>query len=194
MPRKLLIGGKKKAKGWEILNAMAGPHVDHLGNANDLSRFEDGTFQEIYASHILEHLDYKDELLESLQGWFRVLAPGGKLYISVPDLGVLSRLIADGESLPLDEHFLLMRMLFGGHQNEWDYHVVGLNARFLENFLTRAGFETPYRVKRFGMFDDTSELLFKGTLISLNMIAEKPREKPQAAPSALLRYKPGGQP
>ena len=55
MLKKLQIGGTVPVVGWEIFNITAGPHVDHVGNANDLSRFADGTVGEIYASHTLEH-------------------------------------------------------------------------------------------------------------------------------------------
>ena len=53
MSRKLHIGGKIKKEGWEILNALPNPDVDHVCNANDLSKFDDNTFTEIYASHTL---------------------------------------------------------------------------------------------------------------------------------------------
>ena len=49
--RKLHIGGKLSAAGWEILNVFDGPNVDHVGDAVDLSRFDDATFAEVYASH-----------------------------------------------------------------------------------------------------------------------------------------------
>jgi len=51
MPRKLHIGGKISAMGWEILNVLDGTNVDHTGDAVDLSRFADATFAELYASH-----------------------------------------------------------------------------------------------------------------------------------------------
>ncbi|MCX7169852.1 MAG: tetratricopeptide repeat protein, partial [Proteobacteria bacterium] len=50
--RRLHIGGKVRSEGWEVLNALPGPDVDHLGNANDLSRFADNSFDVIYASHV----------------------------------------------------------------------------------------------------------------------------------------------
>ena len=77
--RRLHIGGKQKRDGWEILDVNPGPLVDHLGNAIDLSQFADGTFAEIYASHVLEHFDYKEALVAALREWNRVLAPGGVL-------------------------------------------------------------------------------------------------------------------
>jgi predicted SAM-dependent methyltransferase len=62
MLRKLHIGGQTPAPGWEIMDILPGPHVDHLGNAGDLSRFPDNSLDEIYASHTLEHFDYRFEL------------------------------------------------------------------------------------------------------------------------------------
>ena len=73
MSRKLHIGGQVKVDGWEVFNAIDADYVDHVGNAKDLSRFADETFAEIYASHVLEHFDYKDELVHVLKEWRRVL-------------------------------------------------------------------------------------------------------------------------
>ncbi len=172
-PRKLHIGGKTKAEGWEILDALPGPFVDHVCNANDLSRFADNTFSEIYASHVVEHFDYMGELTNTLKEWNRVLIPGGKLYVSVPDLDTLAGLILDKENLSGDERFFVMRMIFGGHIDKYDFHSVGLNEVFLASFLQLAGFVNIRRVSGFGLFEDTSNMQFKGVTISLNVIADK---------------------
>ena len=173
MSRKLHIGGQVRAAGWEVLDANPGPHVDHVGNASLMTRFEDGSFGEIYASHVVEHFDYKDQLLATLKEWWRVLAPGGALYVSVPDLDVLSRLFVDRGMLSAQERFLVMRMMFGGHLDKFDYHLVGLNEEFLTGFLHAAGFTALRRVDDFGLFEDTSRLMLKGVRISLNMVAAK---------------------
>jgi predicted SAM-dependent methyltransferase len=171
--RRLHIGGWIRKPGWEILDANPGPHVDHVGNAADLSRFETGIFSEVYASHVLEHFDYVDELLATLKEWHRVLAPGGMLHISVPDLDTLARLFCDRQLLSAQDRFLVMRMMFGGHVDRHDYHVVGLNEEFLHQYLSAAGFAAAARVPEFGVFDDTSTLTLKDTPISLNMTALK---------------------
>ena len=67
MSRKLHIGGQVKVDGWEVFNAIDANYVDHVGNAKDLSRFIDETFAEIYASHVLEHFDYKLKLRTSIK-------------------------------------------------------------------------------------------------------------------------------
>ena len=66
-----------------------------------------------------------------------------------------------------------MRMIFGGHVDEYDYHAVGLNQDFLASFLHSAGYVNIRRVQNFGLFQDTSSMVFKGVAISLNMMAEK---------------------
>jgi predicted SAM-dependent methyltransferase len=175
MSRKLHIGGTVKTDGWEVLNANPAPYVDHVCNAKDLSRFSDNTFVEIYASHVVEHLDYIGELKDTLTEWNRVLVPGGKIFISVPDLDVLAGLILNKNKLSVDERFFVMRMIFGGHVDKYDYHVVGLNEEFLGNFLKSSGYVNIIKVPNFGLFNDTSTMLFKGVAISLNIIAEKPQ-------------------
>lgn len=141
-----------KVKGWEILNAVPGPDVDHLGDARDLSQFPDNTFTDIYASHVVEHLDYaKNELLDTLKGWRRVLVPGGKVYVSVPNMDVLCGLFLDRTKLSAADRFFVMRMMFGGHVDQYDYHVVGLNQEFLSGFLANAGYTNLQRVRTFGL-------------------------------------------
>ncbi len=174
MTRKLHIGGQCQSEAWEVLNANPAPYVDHVGNANNLSRFADNTFIEIYASHVVEHLDYIGELMLTLKEWHRVLIPSGKVFISVPDLDVLAALILDKNKFTINERFTVMRMIFGGHIDKYDYHVVGLNEEFLTDLLTAAGYVNIKKVPEFGIFDDTSSMLFNGVAISLNMIAEKP--------------------
>lgn len=173
MPRKLHIGGTAPAPGWEIMNVLPGPHVDHLGNASNLSRFPDCSLDEIYSSHTVEHFDYKAELLSTLKEWHRALKPFGTIYVSVPDMDVLARLLLDKDNLTADERFFVMRMMFGGHMDEHDYHAVGLNEDFLTYFLHTAGFSLIRKVEEFRIFHDTSSMRFKGHLISLNMIARK---------------------
>jgi tetratricopeptide (TPR) repeat protein/predicted SAM-dependent methyltransferase len=171
--RKLHIGGKLKRDGWEVINALPGSHVDHLGNANDLTKFADDTFDTLYASHVVEHFDYDKEILSTLVEWRRVLKPGGVIMISVPDLEVLSAMILN-KKLTQKERFMAMRMIFGGHMDKYDYHYVGLTEEFLKDYLLRAGFVKIERLKSFGIFNDCSELKHVGQAISLNLKACNP--------------------
>lgn len=178
--RRLHIGGREKRQGWEILNINPGPDVDHIGDAVDLARFADGTFAEVYASHVLEHFDYKESLVKALREWHRVLAPGGVLRLSVPDLDILCHLLLQRHKLDVNQRFHVMRMIFGGHVDAHDYHLVGLNQDFLAGFLAAAGFDSLQRVARHGLFSDTSDMVVAGTPISLNFTACKPTVQPVA--------------
>jgi predicted SAM-dependent methyltransferase len=173
MPRKLHIGGQVRASGWEVLDANPGPCVDHVGDASDLAAFANDSFECVYASHVAEHLDYKDQLLATLKEWHRILVPSGTLLVSVPDLDVLARLFVDRARLSGNERYLVMRMMFGGHIDKYDYHLVGLNEEFMREFLRVAGFTDMRRVEGFDLFHDSSSLKVKGVPISLNMVATK---------------------
>lgn len=172
--RCLHIGGKIRKQGWEILNIVPGEAVDHVGDALDLSRFADNTFAELYASHVLEHFDYIDETAAALREWRRVLIPGGRIYISVPNLETLCDLFARKDFLSFDARFQVMRVMFGGHMDEYDYHKAGFFPELLKRYLLMTGFENIAEVESFEMFKDGSTICCYGVNISLNMFADKP--------------------
>ena len=169
---RLHIGGQEKRVGWSILDALPGPIVDYVGNCNDLSFLADESCSEVYASHVPEHLGYNGELQKTLKGIHRVLKPGGRLRASVPDLETLCRLFLH-PSLDRAGRFHVMRMMFGGRITDYDVHYVGLNFEFFGEFLHEAGFRDIRRVPDFGLFKDTSMLLFGNVPISLNVEARK---------------------
>lgn len=168
---KLHIGGKEIKEGWTLLNIQPSPGVDIVGNCTDLSMIPDGTVDEAYGAHVLEHLDYAKELPQALSEVRRVLKPGGLFGISVPDLGILGPLMGD-PSLTVDDHYLIMRMIFGGQSDADDFHKVGLTEDILTELLARAGFSAAQRVTTHGLFNDGSVETFHGQLISLNMVAK----------------------
>ncbi len=169
---RLHIGGKERREGWKVLNIQAGPAVDYVGDCTDLSRFADGSVAVIYASHVLEHLAYRDRLPKALAEIHRVLRPGGRLLASVPDFEVVCRLFL-AHAGDVTTQFSLMRMAFGGEMDAHDFHHVGLSLDIFARYLKGAGFADIERVERFGLFDDTSDLRVGDTLISLNVIASK---------------------
>jgi len=172
-PLRLNIGGTTPLEGWKILNIQAGPDVDFIGDCKNLEQFTDNSCQEIYASHVLEHLSYVGELVHTLKEFHRLLVPGGTCRISVPDFELLCRMFVH-PSLNGEQRFFVMNMIFGGQQDPWDFHKVGLSWEFLSSYLKQAGFNTYRRVRNFGLFEnDCSTIEYGGQLISLNVEATK---------------------
>lgn len=76
--------GFKRIEGFETVNIEGGPRVDYVADVIKPLPFEDGSFDIVYASHILEHLPWY--LCQStLRDWSRILKPGGQLEVWVPD-------------------------------------------------------------------------------------------------------------
>jgi len=173
--RKLHIWGKQRVNGWEILSAVDAPYVDHLGNAADLSKFADGTFESLYSSHVLEHFDYL-ELEKVLREWKRVLLPGGKIYVSVHNFDTIASLLIKRKQSDMKGQFQLMRMIFGEPTDKDDCRYIGLNQTILSHFLHTSGFKNIQKVNNFGLFTDTSQMKFDNVAISLNVTAIKPKD------------------
>jgi predicted SAM-dependent methyltransferase len=169
---RLHIGGKDPKEGWKIVNIQPGPHVDFVGNCTSLRQFGDDTADEVYASHVLEHLGFRDDLPAALREIRRVLKPDGILKISVPDLDVLCGLFSHPD-VSRDQKFSLMMHMFGAQEDEHDFHRVGLTWDFLCAFLMEAGFAKVRRVDEFRIFNDYSSFRRFGVLISLNVEARK---------------------
>ena len=168
---KLHIGGEEKKEGWKIFNIQKSDNVDYVGDIRDLSQFDENIVDEIYASHVIEHIPLKD-VEETFKGIYRILRENGKFYISVPDMDILFRMFLHSEA-PLKAKYDIMRVIFGGQQDDFDYHYFGWNFEFLKNYLRASGFRKADRVKSFSMFNDTSDFAIYGQTISLNLIAYK---------------------
>lgn len=83
--RCLEIGpGITRIDGFETLNIIDGKNVDYIADISSSLPFPDNTFDLIYASHVIEHVPWflqKHLFFE----FSRILKPGGKLEIWVPD-------------------------------------------------------------------------------------------------------------
>ena len=122
---------------------------------------EDSSVDEIRASHVLEHLAFRD-LLPTLREWRRVLRPNGRLYVAVPDLGLIVYGLFSGLRDPN-----LLRYLMGGQTDADDFHKSAFSGQILFQFLEEAGFDRISRAEAEG--DNTSQ-----HWISLNVQAFKP--------------------
>ena len=169
---RLHIGGTKRREGWKILNILPGPDVDFVGDCTNLEAFADASADEVYASHVLEHIGYNQELPKALAHIYRILKPGARLRISVPDLDILFRLYLNPEN-DRNTRWEIMRIVYGGQTDPYDYHKLGFSWDSLSWYLRQIGFRDIQRVQEFGLFDDTSSLRIGDQLISLSVEAYK---------------------
>lgn len=168
---KLHIGGEEEKDGWTILNTQKKTENNIIGDICDLSQFENESVKEVYASHVLEHVRQKD-VPDVLKSIYRILERDGKLYISVPDLDILCHTMLS-PYFSKDVKYHIMRMIYGGQIDEYDFHYFGWNYHFMNDALLNASFFKHERVEGFGLFDDTSSYKPYGFPISLNVIAYK---------------------
>ena len=86
----------------------------------DLNQFKTESIDEIYASHVLEHVG-RFKVTSTLQGIYRVLKKKGKFYVSVPDMDILCHAFVNPKgTAQMKFHF--MRMIFGGQVDDNDFH------------------------------------------------------------------------
>lgn len=168
---RLHVGGEESKEGWKVLNLEERDGVDFVGDVRDLSAFDDESCCDIYASHVLEYLS-QAEVLPVLNEFHRLLHPGGKLYISVPDMDALAQMFVS-PALDPAQKFGIMRMMFGSQTKSYDFHRIGYCFDFMADYLKDVGFTGLERVESFGIFKDKSDMAYQGHLISLNLIAVK---------------------
>ena len=95
--------------------------------------YEDGSVDEIRASHILEHFGLR-EISAVLKNWVDKLKPGGLLKIAVPDFDKIIELYRQGDSKTLG-------YLCGGQIDENDYHKSAFDQKTLTGLMEKAGIE-----------------------------------------------------
>lgn len=96
--------------------------------------YEDNSVDAIRASHILEHFGHGD-VPKVLNEWVRVLKPGGRIRIAVPDMRKIGIMAVDDS----DPRWLLY--LMGGQTDANDFHKTVFTREKLEEAMVRAGIE-----------------------------------------------------
>jgi beta-1,4-mannosyl-glycoprotein beta-1,4-N-acetylglucosaminyltransferase len=98
--------------------------------------FPNERFEELFACHIFEHLSpYK--IADTLIEWKRVLKPGGKLIMEMPDILEICK---NFEKCDKGERYRLLNCIFGTTQIEHP-HLFGWYPEILNDHLIYAGFE-----------------------------------------------------
>lgn len=136
----------KKLPGFVNVDIRQDVDPDMVDDAFRLERFEDNSADEIYSSHMLEHLSRKDGK-QAIQRWFQVLKPGGVLRLAVPDIeAAMRRYLYTGNLSELD------CLIFGSQKHQFDFHYAGYDFSTLSSLLRSEGFED---VKRWNWWEET---------------------------------------
>ena len=134
-------------------------------------KFKTGTFDLVYASHILEHFK-KALTLKVLKEWVRVLKPGGVIRLSVPCFKNLSQIYKIDKNL--DNIF---GPLMGGQTYKENFHYNVFDKKKLEKLMINAGCEAihPWDFTRtlHSKYWDFSQATTQEIPISLNLEARK---------------------
>lgn len=96
--RQLEIGPhKRRIEGFETVDIVRSPLVDHVADCRKLP-FPANTFDLVYASHVIEHIEWTD-VERTIAEWARIVKPGGKLEVhTVDSYAIAKRLIAYEET------------------------------------------------------------------------------------------------
>ncbi|RLL51944.1 methyltransferase domain-containing protein [Mariprofundus sp. EBB-1] len=176
---KLHIGcGKKYLPGFKHVDVIAFDHVDFVCDARRLEKIEDNSVSEIYACHILEHVE-RGEVVGVLREWARVLHPGGVLRLAVPDFEAVATEYLENRDL-----MNMQGLLYGGQTYDYNFHHVAFDFISVQSMLREAGFSKPERYDWRDFlpsenFDDYSRSYLphmdfeQGRLMSLNITAKR---------------------
>ena len=178
-PRRLHLGcGQVKIKGFCNVDIDRALLPDVRDNILELRKFPNGFAETIYACHVLEHVAHAD-VLPVLRRWYRVLAPGGELRISVPDIDRIVAIYTENWA-----HFQQpgnspwIGLIYGGQDDRYDFHKTGFNFNWASHLLEEAGFvevsEYPHEPHWLGIRDASMAHEPFGKYLSLNVKALRP--------------------
>lgn len=113
-PIRIELGsGPHGLPGFFHIDAVKVGNVHHQADVRDLSFLETNCADELYSAHTVEHFSYT-EIDQILKEWCRVLKPGGKITIKMPDLDFLCRAYVEG----IHSTEEVMIAIFGGFADE----------------------------------------------------------------------------
>ena len=171
-------GWRDFGKDWTHIDGGDYSHLDSKDIFN--LPYENNSVDLIYASHVIEYFN-REEVKDVLNEWIRVLKPGAKLRLAVPNFEAMIGLYWSGQ-YPLENFLgpLYGQMPMG---EETIYHRTTYDSTSLKNLLSELGMKDikkwDWKQTSHSEFDDHSQAYIphmdkdNGKLISLNMEAIK---------------------
>jgi predicted SAM-dependent methyltransferase len=175
--KRLHIGcGHNYLPGWVNVDLFSSVNADIYADITALP-FDRGTFDLIYASHVLEHC-HRNAIFATLSHWRDLLKDGGVLRLAVPNFNAIVEHYNKHKNLEL-----IMGLLYGRQDHPRNNHFVTFDEAYLIRCLGRAWFKKvqrwDWRITEHSEFDDYSQCYLphmdkeNGMLMSLNLEATK---------------------
>ena len=133
-PLRLDIGCGPNKRGEEFTSVDLFGTPDIKAQMWDLP-FPDGCVHEIWSAHTLEHAS-NTEVPKALKEWLRVLRPGGRAIIQVPNFDYVAKYWLTGPNRQWAE-----AMVFGTQVTDGEFHKTAFTAGILRADLEAAGFD-----------------------------------------------------
>jgi SAM-dependent methyltransferase len=94
----------------------------------------DNSVDEVYATHVLEHFIYH-HMSDVIRDWVRVLKPGGRIEIAVPDYDDIVHRYVRGANTYLES----IQLIFGGETDRFNTHFNAMDEAVLTGQLISFG-------------------------------------------------------
>lgn len=120
------------------LHERHGP--DLVADITNLPMLPSGHFTEVVAQDVLEHLE-RHKVQGALNEWARLTAPEGLMYVRVPSLEHMFKMLFHPANRPADEAAKIVHLMYGTQAYTGDYHLSGFTAAILEQHLNLAGLQ-----------------------------------------------------
>ncbi len=134
---KLNLGcGLDKREGYVNIDIREEVNPDLVHDLEKPLPFPDNSAEEIIAKDVLEHLSFH-KVEDALRDWFRVLKPGGRIYIQCPDLEAIAKKIILSGKYSWKE---ISYWVYGAQDYPENTHKAGFTIRTLKELLEKIGF------------------------------------------------------
>ncbi len=152
-----------KLEGYVNVDCRSEVNPDVVADVRTLE-IQPESVDEIYCSHLLEHLNIKEArgLILKMHGW---LKPKGKLYLSVPNLQEIGKILSGGVCTEIIFNWIFGRHdISEAHGHKWGYTFAILK-RELEPLFSIVGDFVPV--------GGDATYIYEDKYLSLNVLCEK---------------------
>ena len=139
------VRGRYKAADWINLDIIKFDGVNVIGSGLQLP-FATGSIEKIHCVHVLEHVT-RDKYKPMLREMYRILKPGGHLYVEVPDFqGTVRNLTIAFDAGDVDAIHIWTTSTYGKNERPGMAHYMGFYEGLLRREVRLQGFNDVIRL------------------------------------------------